>query len=70
MSTNAKILRNYQAQLITDFNRCWSTDTGAGRCPDDVLVEQPTGSGKTLEIVALVAMNLGIRFTHAIIAAP
>ena len=70
MSTNAKILRNYQAQLITDFNRCWSTDTGARRRPGDILVEQPTGSGKTLEIVTLIAMNLGARFTHAIIAAP
>ncbi len=34
------------------------------------LIEQPTGSGKTLQIVTLVAMHLGKRFTHAIIAAP
>jgi hypothetical protein len=35
-----------------------------------VLVEQPTGSGKTMQIVTLVAMQLGRRFTHAVIAAP
>jgi superfamily II DNA or RNA helicase len=34
------------------------------------LVEQPTGSGKTLEIVTLVAMHFGHRFSHAVIAAP
>src|SRR5207244_9526013 len=28
------------------------------------------GSGKTLQIVTLVAMHLGRRFTHAVIAAP
>jgi hypothetical protein len=46
--------------LITDV--CRSTG--------HVLVEQPTGSGKTLEIVTLVAMQLGKRFSHAVIAAP
>jgi hypothetical protein len=34
------------------------------------LVEQPTGSGKTMQIVTLVAMQLGRRFTHAIVSAP
>jgi hypothetical protein len=34
------------------------------------LVEQPTGSGKTMQVVTLVAMQLGRRFSHAVIAAP
>src|SRR5262245_6386466 len=55
-----KSLRPYQARLITDVCRV--------NAP--VLVEQPTGSGKTIQIVTLVAMQLGHRFTHAIIAAP
>src|SRR5262249_21761753 len=40
------------------------------RATGDVLVEQPTGSGKTVEIVTLVAMHLGRRFGHAVISAP
>jgi len=55
-----KLLRDYQARLITDV--C--------RAEGHVLVEQPTGSGKTLQIVALVAKQLGKRYTHAVIAAP
>ena len=55
-----KALRPYQARLITDV--C--------RSDGHVLVEQPTGSGKTMQIVTLVAMQLGRRFTHAVIAAP
>jgi hypothetical protein len=59
-ATARKSLRPYQARLIADVCR---TD-------DPVLVEQPTGSGKTIQIVTLVAMQLGRRFTHAVIAAP
>src|SRR5437660_2969018 len=55
-----KRLRPYQVRLVTDVCRT----TG------DVLVEQPTGSGKTVQIVTLVAMHLGHRFTHAVISAP
>lgn len=55
-----KSLRPYQAHLIADV--C--------RASGPVLVEQPTGSGKTMQIVTLVAMHLGQRFTHAVIAAP
>ncbi|HTU93506.1 MAG TPA: DEAD/DEAH box helicase family protein, partial [Gemmataceae bacterium] len=55
-----KSLRPYQARLIADV--C--------RSSGPVLVEQPTGSGKTMQIVTLVAMQLGQRFTHAVIAAP
>jgi hypothetical protein len=55
-----KTLRDYQEKLI--FNVC--------RATGDVLVEQPTGSGKTVEIVTLVAVHLGKRFTHAVISAP
>src|SRR5438552_3124958 len=57
---SAKTLRPYQVRLVTDV--C--------RATDDILVEQPTGSGKTVQIVTLVAMHLGTRFTHAVIAAP
>src|SRR5271168_4850823 len=63
IALNAKVrksLRLYQARLITDV--C--------RSDGHVLVEQPTGSGKTMQIVTLVAMQLGKRFTHAVIAAP
>src|SRR5262249_13636848 len=55
-----KQLRPYQVRLVTDFCRAL----------EDVLVEQPTGSGKTVQIVTLVAMQLGQRFTHALISAP
>ncbi len=59
-ATPRKALRLYQVRLITDV--C--------RSNGHVLVEQPTGSGKTIQIVTLVAMQLGKRFTHAVIAAP
>src|SRR6202035_4206370 len=55
-----KKLRPYQVRLVTDV--CRATEDG--------LVEQTTGSGKTVQIVALVAMHLGHRFTHALISAP
>src|SRR5947209_12177198 len=55
-----KKLRAYQVRLVTDV--CRTTE--------DVLVEQPTGSGKTVQIVTLVAMHLGQRFGHAVISAP
>jgi hypothetical protein len=56
----AKILRGYQEKLV--FNVCRTTG--------DILVEQPTGARKTVQIVAIVAMLLDKRFTHAVIAAP
>ena len=59
-ANDRKSLRPYQARLITDVCRAGGP----------VLVEQPTGSGKTMQIVTLVAMQLGQRFTHAVIAAP
>ncbi|HZY84410.1 MAG TPA: DEAD/DEAH box helicase family protein [Gemmataceae bacterium] len=59
-ATPRKELRPYQARLIADVCRSGG----------HVLVEQPTGSGKTLQVVTLVAMQLGRRFTHAVIAAP
>src|SRR5271154_5047533 len=58
--TPTKKLRDYQVRLVTDV--C--------RATEDVLVEQPTGSGKTVQIVTLVAMHLGQRFSHAVISAP
>ncbi len=60
MPPACKVLRPYQVRLGTDV--C--------RASGDVLVEQPTGSGKTMQIVTLVAMRLGRRFTHAVISAP
>jgi superfamily II DNA or RNA helicase len=60
MNTATKKLRPYQVRLVTDV--C--------RVTEDVLVEQPTGSGKTVQIVTLVAMHLGRRFSHAVISAP
>src|SRR5215475_10030925 len=60
MEPTAKQLRPYQVRLVTDV--C--------RASEDVLVEQPTGSGKTVQIVTLVAMQLARRFSHAVIAAP
>src|SRR5437870_5824288 len=60
MGPAAKKLRPYQVRLVTDV--C--------RATEDVLVEQPTGSGKTVQIVTLVAMHLGQRFSHAVISAP
>jgi Rad3-related DNA helicase len=59
-ATPRKELRPYQARLIADV--C--------RSSGHVLVEQPTGSGKTMQVVTLVAMQLGLRFSHAVIAAP
>src|SRR5438132_12744833 len=60
MEPTTKKLRAYQVKLVTDV----------GRGTEDVLVEQPTGSGKTVQIVTLVAMHLGQRFSHAVISAP
>jgi superfamily II DNA or RNA helicase len=60
MEPGTKQLRAYQVRLVTDV--C--------RTSEDVLVEQPTGSGKTVQIVTLVAMHLGRRFSHALISAP
>src|SRR5438270_12711210 len=60
MVLTSKTLRPYQVKLLADLCR------GFG----DVLVEQPTGSGKTVQIVTLVGMHLGRRFTHAVISAP
>ncbi len=60
MEPSSKKLRPYQVRLVTDV--C--------RATEDVLVEQPTGSGKTVQIVTLVAMHLGQRFSHAVISAP
>jgi Type III restriction enzyme, res subunit len=60
MQPPRKELRPYQVRLVADVSRAGG----------DVLVEQPTGSGKTLAVVTLVAMHLGQRFTHAVIAAP
>src|SRR6266404_5938764 len=60
MAPLTKTLRDYQEKLVINVFR----STG------DVLVEQPTGSGKTVQIVALVAMHLGKRFSHAVISAP
>src|ERR1700736_1478264 len=60
MEPSSKKLRPYQVRLVTDV--C--------RATEDVLVEQPTGSGKTVQIVTLVAMHLGRRFSHAVISAP
>src|ERR1700719_2178119 len=60
MKPLTKMLRPYQVRLVTDV--C--------RATEDVLVEQPTGSGKTVQIVTLVAMHLGRRFSHAVISAP
>jgi hypothetical protein len=60
MQPTTKKLRPYQVRLVTDV--C--------RATEDVLVEQPTGSGKTVQIVTLVAMQLGRRFSHAVISAP
>src|SRR5437867_3104222 len=60
MNAATKNLRPYQVRLVADV--C--------RASGDVLVEQPTGSGKTVQIVTLVAMQLGRRFSHAVIAAP
>src|SRR2546426_6346766 len=60
MPPNTKQLRRYQIRLVTDV--C--------RATEDILVKQPTGSGKTVQIVTLVAMHLGRRFSHAVISAP
>ncbi len=60
MTLKTKTLRDYQERLVV--NVC--------RAAGDVLVEQPTGSGKTVQIVTLVAMHLGKRFSHAVISAP
>src|ERR1700676_4851452 len=60
MESTIRKLREYQVRLVTDVSRA----------TEDVLVEQPTGSGKTVQIVTLVAMHLGQRFTHAVISAP
>jgi DNA polymerase III delta prime subunit len=59
-SSMVKILRPYQARIIQNIFRD----------PGNLLVEQPTGSGKTLQIVALARLLLGSRFDRMLIAAP
>jgi hypothetical protein len=56
MEPRTKELRPYQVRLVTDV--C--------RATEDVLVEQPTGSTKTVQIVTPVAIRLGQQFTHAV----
>jgi replicative superfamily II helicase len=53
MEPTTKKLRPYQVKLVTDV--CRATE-------DDVLVEQPTGSGKTVQIVTLAAMHCPDRY--------
>src|SRR5262249_35828497 len=60
VTSTRRELRPYQVRLVADVSRT----TG------DALVEQPTGSGKTMQVVTLVAMHLGRRFSHTVIAAP
>jgi superfamily II DNA or RNA helicase len=62
MDSATKHLRPYQVRLVTDVCRVPATE--------DALVEQPTGSGNTVQIVTLVAMHLGQQYSHAVIAAP
>jgi hypothetical protein len=59
-SNMVKVLRPYQARIIKNVMRD----------PGHLLVEQPTGSGKTLQIVALARILLGTRFNRVLIAAP
>lgn len=56
-------LRDYQARLISQVSHHL---TSGG----DALIEQPTGSGKTLEIVGISAATLNDKFSHIVIAAP
>jgi superfamily II DNA or RNA helicase len=52
-------LRDYQARLLDDYD------------PEhDTLIEQPTGSGKTLMIVAMVPRLLVTSFDNILIIAP
>src|SRR5262245_57139727 len=55
-----KLLRPYQADLIDEVLRV----------PGHILVQAPTGSGKTLQIVALSHLLLHERYDRILIAAP
>ena len=55
-----RVLRPYQARIVKNV---------LGD-PGHLLVEQPTGSGKTLQIVALARVLLETRFDRVLIAAP
>jgi superfamily II DNA or RNA helicase len=56
-------LRQYQSKLVIQVVAHLSNN-------QDALIEQPTGSGKTLEIIAITASLFKNKFTHIIIAAP
>lgn len=58
--TEAMELFGYQAKVVSRLLRE----------KNHVLVEQPTGSGKTVMVRAFVAAGLGRQFSHALIAAP
>ena len=60
LTTKVKLLRPYQARIIKNVLRD----------PGHLLVEQPTGSGKTLQVVALTGVLLGTRYNRIIICAP
>src|SRR4051794_18648577 len=55
-----RVLRPYQARIVENVLRD----------PGHLLVEQPTGSGKTLQIVAVARVLLESRFDRILIAAP
>jgi len=61
----SKRLRPYQARAVADVCRF------AFERRRDVCLEQPTGSGKTLELLTAIAVGLqGRKVTHALIVAP
>src|SRR5438309_312262 len=55
-----KTLRPYQADLIDEVLRA----------PGHILVQAPTGSGKTLQIVALTHLLLNVQYDRVLISAP
>ncbi|MBV8383307.1 MAG: DEAD/DEAH box helicase family protein [Planctomycetaceae bacterium] len=60
ITKKVKVLRPYQARIIKNVLRD----------PGHLLVEQPTGSGKTLQVVALTGVLLETRYDRIIICAP
>src|ERR1700722_6652234 len=55
--------RSYQPKIITQVNRHLSNG-------GDALIDQPGGSGKTIEIIASTTSLFGAKFSHIICSAP
>lgn len=61
---DTKVLRPYQSSLVSSVKKTLSGEQ------ENALIEQPTGSGKSLAITTIAASLFKTKYDHIIIAAP